>query len=125
MDWADGLLPTSGLPTALRNRREDIRDVTEKSGVGVLDARLALCFADSRNKGSGPAIGLRRRPRCSSGTRERKILRTSDACNFSAPPRGLLRTLPALTMSRRTSRLYLLPYSYYVASINIISLSLF
>ena len=81
----------SGLPNRLYRNRGDgtFEDVTEKSGVGVLDGTASALFADFENKGlqdllvvcgSGPLLFLNQ------GNGDFSLKR--DAFNFVRPPQG-------------------------------------
>jgi Flp pilus assembly protein TadD/peroxiredoxin len=108
----------SGLPNRLYRNRGDgtMEDVTEKSGVGVLDNTACALFADFENKGrqdllvvcgSGPLLFLNQ----GDGTFSLK----RDAFKFDRPPQGTF-THAALADYDRDGRLdvYFCLYSYYL-----------
>jgi len=108
----------AGLPNRLyRNRRDGtFEDVTEKSGVGVLDNTACALFADFRNNGlqdllvvcgSGPLLFLNK----GDGTFAIK----RDAFKFANPPQGSF-THGAIADYDRDGRLdiYFCLYSYYL-----------
>ena len=108
----------AGLPNRLyRNRRDGtFEDVTEKSGVGVLDNTACALFADFENKGfqdllvvcgSGPLLFVNQ----GNGTFSLK----RDAFKFASPPQGTF-THAAIADYDRDGRLdiYLCTYMYYL-----------
>jgi tetratricopeptide (TPR) repeat protein len=108
----------SGLPNRLYRNRGDgtFEDVTEKSGVGVLDNTSCALFADFDNNGvqdllvvcgSGPLLFLNQ----GNGTFSLK----RDAFKFAQPPQGTF-THAALADYDRDGRLdiYFCLYSYYL-----------
>jgi Flp pilus assembly protein TadD/peroxiredoxin len=108
----------SGLPNRLYRNRGDgtMEDVTEKSGVGVLDNTACALFADFENKGrqdlvvvcgSGPLLFLNQ----GDGTFSLK----RDAFKFERPPQGTF-THAAIADYDRDGRLdvYFCLYSYYL-----------
>ena len=108
----------SGLPNRLYRNRGDgtFEDVTEKSGVGVLDATACAIFADFENKGlqdllvvcaSGPLLFLNQ------GNGKFELKR--DAFNFATPPQGTF-THAAVADYDHDGRLdiYFCLYSYYL-----------
>ena len=108
----------AGLPNRLYRNRGDgsFEDVTEQSGVGVLDDTACALFADFENKGmqdllvvcgGGPLLFLNQ----GNG----KFLRKPDAFKFARPPEGTF-THAALADYDRDGRLdiYFCLYSYYV-----------
>jgi Flp pilus assembly protein TadD/peroxiredoxin len=108
----------SGLPNRLYRNRGDgtIEDVTEKSGVGVLDNTACALFADFENQGrqdllvvcgSGPLLFLNQ----GDGTFSLK----RDAFKFEHPPQGTF-THAALADYDGDGRLdiYFCLYSYYL-----------
>jgi Flp pilus assembly protein TadD/peroxiredoxin len=108
----------AGLPNRLyRNRGNGtFEDVTEQSGVGVLDATACALFADFENKGlqdllvvcgSGPLLFLNQ----GNG----KFVRKRDAFKFEQPPQGTF-THAALADYDRDGRLdiYFCVYNYYL-----------
>ncbi|MEA2257920.1 MAG: hypothetical protein QOJ51_745, partial [Acidobacteriaceae bacterium] len=108
----------AGLPNRLYRNRGDgtFDDVTEKSGVGVLDNTACALFADFRNKGlqdllvvcgSGPLLFLNQ----GDGTFAIK----RDAFQFARPPEGTF-THAAIADYDRDGRLdiYFCLYSYYL-----------
>jgi Flp pilus assembly protein TadD/peroxiredoxin len=108
----------AGLPNRLyRNRRDGtFEDVTERSGVGVLDNTACALFADFRNNGlqdllvvcgSGPLLFLNK----GDGTFAIK----RDAFKFANPPQGSF-THAAIADYDRDGRLdiYFCLYSYYL-----------
>ncbi len=108
----------AGLPNRLYRNRGDgsFEDVTEQSGVGVLDDTACALFADFENKGvqdllvvcgGGPLLFLNQ----GNG----KFSRKPDAFKFARPPQGTF-THAALADYDRDGRLdiYFCLYSYYV-----------
>jgi Flp pilus assembly protein TadD/peroxiredoxin len=108
----------AGLPNRLYRNRGDgtFEDVTEKSGVGVLDNAACALFADFQNNGlqdllvvcsSGPLLFLNK----GDGTFENK----RDAFEFASPPQGSF-THAAVADYDRDGRLdiYFCLYSYYL-----------
>ena len=108
----------AGLPNRLYRNRGDgtFDDVTEKSGVGVLDATACALFADFENKGvqdllvvcgSGPLLFL------NDGTGRFSLKR--DAFQFARPPQGTF-THAAIADYDKDGRLdiYFCLYSYYL-----------
>jgi len=108
----------AGLPNRLYRNRGDgtFEDVTEKSGVGVLDATSCALFADFENKGlqdllvvcgNGPLLFLNQ----GNGTFSLK----RDAFQFVQPPQGTF-THAAVADYDRDGRLdiYFCVYSYYL-----------
>jgi tetratricopeptide (TPR) repeat protein len=108
----------SGLPNRLYRNRGDgtLEDVTEKSGVGVLDNTACALFADFENKGrqdllvvcgSGPLLFLNQ----GDGTFSIK----RDAFKFEHPPQGTF-AHAAVADYDRDGRLdvYFCLYSYYL-----------
>lgn len=108
----------AGLPNRLYRNRGDgtFEDVTEKSGVGVLDNTACALFADFENKGlqdllvvcgSGPLLFLNQ----GNGTFSLK----RDAFKFARPPQGTF-THAALADYDRDGRLdiYFCLYNYYL-----------
>jgi Flp pilus assembly protein TadD/peroxiredoxin len=108
----------AGLPNRLYRNRGDgtFEDVTEKSGVGVLDATACALFADFENKGlqdllvvcgSGPLLFLNQ------GNGKFSLKR--DAFQFVQPPQGTF-THAAIADYDGDGRLdiYFCLYSYYV-----------
>jgi Flp pilus assembly protein TadD/peroxiredoxin len=108
----------AGLPNRLYRNRGDgtFEDVTEKSGLGVLDSTACALFADFENKGvqdllvvcgSGPLLFLNK----GNGTFTLK----RDAFQFAQPPQGTF-THAALADYDRDGRLdiYFCVYNYYL-----------
>ena len=108
----------AGLPNRLYRNRGDgtFDDITEKSGVGVLDATACALFADFENKGvqdllvvcgTGPLLFL------NDGGGNFSLKR--DAFQFARPPQGTF-THAALADYDNDGRLdiYFCLYSYYV-----------
>jgi Flp pilus assembly protein TadD/peroxiredoxin len=108
----------SGLPNRLyRNRGDGIfEDITEESGVGLLDGTACALFADFENKGlqdllvvgaSGPQLFLNQ------GNRKFKL--KEDAFKFAKPPQGTF-THAAIADYDGDGRLdiYFCLYSYYL-----------
>jgi tetratricopeptide (TPR) repeat protein/peroxiredoxin len=108
----------AGLPNRLYRNRGDgtFEDVTEKSGVGVLDNTACALFADFENKGlqdllvvcgSGPLLFLNQ----GDGTFSLK----RDAFKFASPPQGTF-THAAIADYDRDGRLdiYFCTYMYYL-----------
>jgi len=108
----------AGLPNRLYRNRGDgtLEDVTEKSGVGVLDGTACALFADFENKGlqdllvvcgSGPLLFLNQ------GNGKFSVKR--DAFQFDRAPQGTF-TGAAVADYDRDGRLdiYLCVYSYYL-----------
>jgi Flp pilus assembly protein TadD/peroxiredoxin len=108
----------AGIPNRLYRNRGDgtFEDVTEKSGVGVLDGTACALFADFENKGlqdllvvcgSGPLLFLNQ------GNGKFSIKR--DAFQFARSPRGTF-TGAAVADYDRDGRLdiYFCVYSYYL-----------
>jgi len=108
----------SGLPNRLYRNRGDgaFEDVTEKSGLGVLDATACAIFADFENKGrqdllvvaaSGPLLFLNQG--------DGKFALKPDAFAFAKPPQGTF-THAAVADYNRDGRLdiYFCLYSYYL-----------
>ncbi len=108
----------AGLPNRLYRNRGDgtFEDVTEKSGVGVLDATASAIFADFENKGfqdllvlcgGGPLLFLNQ----GNGT----FLLKRDAFKFVRQPQGTF-THASVADYDRDGRLdiYLCLYSYYL-----------
>jgi len=108
----------AGLPNRLYRNRGDgtFEDVTEKSGVGVLDNTACALFADFENKGlqdllvvcgSGPLLFLNQ----GNGTFSLK----KDAFQFARPPQGTF-THAAVADYDHDGRLdiYFCLYSYYL-----------
>ncbi|MGC1416910.1 MAG: FG-GAP-like repeat-containing protein [Candidatus Acidiferrum sp.] len=107
-----------GLPNRLyRNRRDGtFEDVTEKSGVGVLDGTACALFADFENKGLQDLLVV-----CGSGPLlfvnqgNGKFLLKRDAFQFARPPQGTF-THAAVADYDGDGRLdiYFCLYSYYL-----------
>ena len=108
----------AGLPNRLYHNRGDgtFEDVTEKAGVGVLDATACALFADFENKGvqdllvvcgTGPLLFL------NDGSGQLSLKR--DAFQFARPPQGTF-THAAVADYNNDGRLdvYFCLYSYYV-----------
>jgi Flp pilus assembly protein TadD/peroxiredoxin len=108
----------AGLPNRLYRNRGDgtFEDVTEKSGVGVLDATACALFADFENKGlqdllvvcgSGPLLFLNQE--------NGKFLLKRDAFQFVKPPQGTF-THASIADYDGDGRLdiYFCLYNYYV-----------
>jgi len=108
----------AGLPNRLYRNRGDgtFEDVTEKSGVGVLDGTACALFVDFENKGrqdllvvcgSGPLLFVNQ------GDGSFSIRR--DAFQFATPPQGTF-THAAVADYDRDGRLdiYFCTYSYYL-----------
>lgn len=108
----------AGLPNRLYRNRGDgtLEDVTEKSGLGVLDATACALFADFENKGlqdllvvcdSGPLLFVNQ----GNGTFSLK----RDAFKFARPPQGTF-THAAIADYDRDGRLdiYFCLYNYYL-----------
>ena len=108
----------AGLPNRLYRNRGDgtFEDVTEKSGVGVLDSTACALFADFENKGrqdllvvcgSGPLLFLNQ------GNGEFSLKR--DAFQFARPPQGTF-THAAIADYDGDGRLdiYFCLYTYYL-----------
>ncbi len=108
----------SGLPNRLYRNRGDgtFEDVTEQSGVDVLDNTACALFADFENKGlqdllvvcaSGPLLFLNQG--------KSKFLLKRDAFKFARPPQGTF-THAAIADYDRDGRLdiYFCLYSYYL-----------
>ena len=108
----------AGVPNRLYRNRGDgsFEDVTEKSGVGVLDSTACAIFADFENKGvqdllvvcgSGPLLFMNQ----GNGTFSLK----RDAFKFAHPPQGTF-THAAVADYDRDGRLdiYFCLYSYYL-----------
>jgi tetratricopeptide (TPR) repeat protein len=108
----------AGVPNLLYRNRGDgtFEDVTEKSGVGVLDSTACALFADFENKGvqdllvvcgSGPLLFMNQ----GNGTFSLK----RDAFKFGRPPQGTF-THAAVADYDRDGRLdiYFCLYSYYL-----------
>jgi hypothetical protein len=111
-------LPARGLPNRLYRNRGDgtFEDVTEQSGLGVLDDTACALFADFENKGlqdllvvcgGGPLLFLNQ------GNGKFKL--KPDAFKFARPPQGTF-THAAIADYDRDGRLdiYFCLYSYYV-----------
>src|SRR6267143_3902243 len=109
----------AGLPNRLYHNRGDgtFEDVTEKSGVGVLDGTACALFADFENKGVQDLLVV-----CAAGPLlfinqgNGKFLRKSDAFNFVRPPQGTF-THAAIADYDADGLLdiYFCLYSYYVS----------
>ncbi|HKV62202.1 MAG TPA: FG-GAP-like repeat-containing protein [Candidatus Acidoferrum sp.] len=108
----------AGLPNRLYRNRGDgtFEDVTEKSGVGVLDSTACALFADFENKGlqdllvvcgSGPLLFLNQG--------DGKFSLKRDAFQFARPPQGTF-THAAIADYDSDGRLdiYFCLYSYYL-----------
>ncbi len=108
----------AGLPNRLYRNRGDgtFEDVTEKSGVGVLDSTACALFADFENKGrqdllvvcgGGPMLFVNQ----GNGT----FVRKPDAFEFARPPQGSF-THAAIADYDGDGRLdiYFCTYSYYL-----------
>jgi Flp pilus assembly protein TadD/peroxiredoxin len=108
----------AGLPNRLYRNRGDgtFEDVTEKSGLGVLDSTACALFADFENKGlqdllvvcgNGPLLFV------NEGNGKFSLKR--DAFKFSKPPQGTF-THAAIADYDRDGRLdiYFCLYSYYL-----------
>jgi tetratricopeptide (TPR) repeat protein len=108
----------SGLPNRLYRNRGDgtFEDVTEKSGVGVLDATACAIFADFENKGLQDLLVV-----CASGPLlfinqgNGKFQCKREAFAFAKPPQGTF-THAAVADYDRDGRLdiYFCVYSYYL-----------
>src|SRR5277367_5417520 len=107
-----------GLPNRLYRNRGDgtFEDVTEKSGVGVLDGTASALFADFENKGLQDLLVV-----CGSGPLlfvnqgNGKFVRKRDAFQFARPPQGTF-THAAAADYDGDGRLdiYFCLYSYYL-----------
>jgi len=108
----------AGLPNRLYRNRGDgtFEDVTEKSGLGILDATACAIFADFENKGlqdllvvcaSGPLLFLNQG--------DGKFALKPDAFQFANPPQGTF-THAAVADYDHDGRLdiYFCLYSYYL-----------
>lgn len=107
----------AGLPNRLYRNRGDgtFEDVTEKSGVGVLDFTASALFADFDNRGvqdllvvcaSGPLLFL--------NDGRGKFSLKKDAFQFSRPPQGAFTHIGAADYDRDGRLdLYFCLYSYY------------
>jgi Flp pilus assembly protein TadD/peroxiredoxin len=108
----------SGLPNRLYRNRGDatFEDVTERAGVGVLDATSCAIFADFQNRGlqdllvvrnSGPLLFLNQG--------DGRFARKEDAFSFAKPPEGTF-THAAVADYDRDGRLdvYFCLYTYYL-----------
>jgi Flp pilus assembly protein TadD/peroxiredoxin len=108
----------SGLPNRLYRNRGDgtFEDVTEKSGLGVLDATACAIFADFENRGWQDLLVV-----CASGPLlfrnqgNGKFELKRDAFSFAKPPQGTF-THAAVADYDRDGRLdiYFCLYSYYL-----------
>jgi Flp pilus assembly protein TadD/peroxiredoxin len=108
----------AGLPNRLYRNRGDgtFEDITEKSGVGVLDATACALFADFENKGAQDLLIV-----CGSGPLlflndgKGKFSLKRDAFQFARPPQGTF-THAALADYDNDGRLdiYFCLYSYYL-----------
>jgi Flp pilus assembly protein TadD/peroxiredoxin len=108
----------AGLPNRLYRNRGDgtFEDVTQTSGVGVLDATACALFADFENRGLQDLLVV-----CGSGPLlfrnqgKGKFSLKSDAFQFARPPQGTF-THAAIADYDRDGRLdiYFCLYSYYV-----------
>ena len=109
---------TAGLPNRLYRNRGDgtFEDVTEKSGLGVLDNTSCALFADFENKGvqdllvvcgTGPLLFL--------NDGKGRFTRKADAFKFQRPPEGTF-THAALADYDHDGRLdiYFCLYNYYL-----------
>jgi Tfp pilus assembly protein PilF/peroxiredoxin len=107
-----------GLPNRLYRNRGDgtFEDVTEASGVGVLDGTACALFADFRNQGLQDLLVV-----CAGGPLlfvnqgKGKFQRKPDAFKFAQPPQGTF-THAAIADYDRDGRLdiYFCLYSYYL-----------
>jgi tetratricopeptide (TPR) repeat protein len=108
----------AGLPNRLYRNRGDgtFEDITEKSGVGILDATASAIFADFENKGVQDLLVL-----CGSGPLlfqnqgNGKFSLKPDAFKFARPPQGTF-THASVADYDRDGKLdiYLCLYSYYL-----------
>jgi Flp pilus assembly protein TadD/peroxiredoxin len=108
----------AGLPNRLYRNRGDgtFEDVTEKSGLGVLDSTACALFADFENKGLQDLLAV-----CGNGPLlfvnqgNGKFSLKRDAFKFSKPPQGTF-THAAIADYDRDGRLdiYFCLYSYYL-----------
>jgi len=108
----------AGLPNRLYRNRGDgtFEDVTEKSGVGVLDSTACALFADFENKGRQDLLVV-----CGGGPMlfvnqgNRTFVRKADAFEFARPPQGSF-THAAIADYDGDGRLdiYFCTYSYYL-----------
>jgi Flp pilus assembly protein TadD/peroxiredoxin len=108
----------SGLPNRLYRNRGDgtFEDVTEKSGMGVLDGTACALFADFENRGLQDLLVV-----CGSGPLlfqnqgDGKFLLKSDAFKFARAPEGTF-THAAIADYDRDGRLdiYFCVYNYYL-----------
>jgi len=108
----------AGLPNRLYRNRGDgtFEDVTERSGVGVLDGTACALFADFENNGSQDLLVV-----CGSGPLlfvndgQGKFTLKRDAFQFAKPPQGTF-THAAVADYDRDGRLdvYFCLYSYYL-----------
>jgi Flp pilus assembly protein TadD/peroxiredoxin len=108
----------AGLPNRLYRNRGDgtFEDVTEKSGLGVLDSTACALFADFENKGRQDLLVV-----CGNGPLlfqnqgNGAFVIKRDAFHFASPPQGTF-THAALADYDRDGRLdiYFCTYSYYL-----------
>lgn len=108
----------SGLPNRLYWNRGDgtFEDVTEKTGVGVLDATACAVFADFENKGAQDLLVVTAAgPLLFQNQGNRKFAYKPDAFAFAKPPQGTF-THAAVADYDRDGRLdvYFCLYSYYL-----------
>ncbi len=109
----------SGLPNRLYRNRGDgtFEDVTEKSGVGVLDNTACALFADFREQGApGPSCGLWQRSPALSQSRGRDLLAQARCLQVCSIPRRERSPMRRLADYDRDGRLdiYFCLYSYYL-----------
>jgi tetratricopeptide (TPR) repeat protein len=107
----------SGLPNRLYRNRGDgtFEDITEKSGVGILDGTASALFVDFLNRGKQDLLVVRSGgPLLFSNMGDGRFEARTDAFHFARPPQGTFTSAAVADYNRDgLVDIYFCVYSYY------------